>query len=144
MFKTREPVIIMTKDELEALIEQTAKKAAAEALKSFQAWTAARCASNSDSYLSVAEVPARSRERPRNQDRDSTYSGERIIRLPDVEKAVCLKKSAIYQRINPKHPNYDPDFPAPIKLGKHASGWRESAIQAWILKRDSKQPANID
>lgn len=67
---------------------------------------------------------------------------DRIIRLPDVEKAVGLKRSAIYQRINPKHKNFDPDFPAPIKLGKHASGWLESGIQTWIRKKAGLEPAN--
>lgn len=61
---------------------------------------------------------------------------DRIIRLPDVEKAVGLKKSAIYKLIKTG------DFPAQIKLGKHASGWSESDVQAWIRKKAGREPAN--
>lgn len=55
-------------------------------------------------------------------------STDRIIRLPQVMNKVGMKKSAIYSRIK------DGDFPAPIKLGKHASGWLESAVDQWIRK----------
>lgn len=61
---------------------------------------------------------------------------DRILRLPDVMAAVGLKKSAIYKLIKAKA------FPAQVKLGKHASGWKESEVQAWIRARDGKQPAN--
>jgi prophage regulatory protein len=54
---------------------------------------------------------------------------ERIIRLPQVLDMVGLKKSAIYKKIKAQ------EFPAPIKLGAHASGWLESAIQQWIAKQ---------
>jgi prophage regulatory protein len=67
---------------------------------------------------------------------------ERIIRLPEVEASVGIKKTAIYQKIDPKHKNYDPDFPKPIKIGKSAVGWLESAIQAYIRKKAGIEPAN--
>jgi prophage regulatory protein len=58
-------------------------------------------------------------------------SHDRLIRIPEVENRVGLKKSAIYQRLDPKHRNYDPAFPKPIKLGS-ATVWPESEVQAWI------------
>ena len=61
---------------------------------------------------------------------------DKIIRLPQVEEAVGLKKSAIYKLIKAG------DFPAQIKLGKHASGWLESAVQTWIQKKAGREPAN--
>lgn len=67
---------------------------------------------------------------------------DRIMRLAEVEKAVGLKKSAIYNRIDPKHKHYDPDFPIPIKLGSNASGWLESDVQAWIMKKAGRVAAN--
>lgn len=44
-------------------------------------------------------MPARLHERPRKQDNGSATSGERILRLPDVENALYLKKWAIYKLI---------------------------------------------
>ncbi|AEV24591.1 putative transcriptional regulator [Azospira oryzae PS] len=61
---------------------------------------------------------------------------DRIIRLPDVEKAVGLKKSAIYKLIKAG------EFPHQLKLGKHASGWLEADVQAWIRKKAGRESAN--
>lgn len=63
-------------------------------------------------------------------------TNDKIIRLPQVEASVGLKKSAIYKLIKAG------DFPAQIKLGKHASGWLDSDVQAWIRKRAGREPAN--
>ncbi len=60
----------------------------------------------------------------------------RIIRLPEVLEKIGLKKSAVYNMIKVG------DFPAQIKLGKHASGWLEADVQNWILKKSGKLPAN--
>jgi len=54
---------------------------------------------------------------------------DKILRLPQVLDKVGLKKSAIYNRIKAGQ------FPPPIKLGTHASGWLESDVQNWILKQ---------
>jgi prophage regulatory protein len=64
---------------------------------------------------------------PRTPQRNSAEGT--IIRLPQVEESVGLKKSAIYKLIKAG------DFPSQIKLGKRASGWLESAVQTWIQKK---------
>lgn len=61
---------------------------------------------------------------------------ERILRMPEVESAVGLSAATIYRRIKAG------EFPAPIKLGKHASGWLESGIQMWIRQKAGLEPAN--
>ena len=53
----------------------------------------------------------------------------RLLRLPDVEGAVGLKKSAIYAGVRNK------TFPAPVRLSRRCVCWPESAIQAWIADR---------
>lgn len=63
---------------------------------------------------------------------------ERIIRLPQVVAMVGLKKSAIYKKIKLE------EFPKPIKLGTHASGWLESDVQGWIMKQAGRGSANDD
>lgn len=53
---------------------------------------------------------------------------ERLVRLPEVETRVGLKKTAIYQKIKAG------EFPAPTKIG-YAARWPESAINQWIADR---------
>jgi prophage regulatory protein len=56
-------------------------------------------------------------------------TGEKLLRLPQVEALVSLKKSAIYAGVR------DGSFVAPIKLSRRAVAWPESQIQAWIAGR---------
>jgi len=61
---------------------------------------------------------------------------DKILRLPQVMARVGLKKSAVYKMIA------NDEFPKQVKLGTHASGWLESDIQRWILRRAGRLPAN--
>jgi prophage regulatory protein len=65
-------------------------------------------------------------------------ANDRIIRLPEVLEKIGLKKSAVYNMIKTG------EFPAQIKLGKHASGWLLSAVQGWIQKQAGQKSANDD
>ena len=49
-----------------------------------------------------------------------------FMRLPAVQTVVAYCKSSIYQKIERK------EFPAPVKLGTRASGWRVRDIRAWL------------
>ncbi len=60
---------------------------------------------------------------------------ERIIRMPEVESTVGLSAATIYRLIKTG------EFPKQVKLGKHASGWLLSEVQAWIQKK-AGHPAN--
>jgi prophage regulatory protein len=57
---------------------------------------------------------------------------ERILRRPDVEDRTGLSRSTIYAMMA------EGQFPRPIKLGKRAVGWPESAITRWLESRQSK------
>lgn len=59
-------------------------------------------------------------------------AAERLLRMPQVENMVGLKKTVIYDSIKAG------TFPKPIKLGS-ASVWIESEIQAWIAKQVEEQ-----
>jgi predicted DNA-binding transcriptional regulator AlpA len=61
---------------------------------------------------------------------------DKILRLPQVMARVGLKKSAVYKMIA------NDEFPKQVKLGSHASGWLESEIQRWIMRRAGREPAN--
>ena len=56
-------------------------------------------------------------------------------------KAVCTKisasRSALYNKLNPKHPGYDASFPVPLKLGDRGRrvGFLEHEIDMWIEGR---------
>ena len=56
-------------------------------------------------------------------------SGERLLRLPDVEARTGLKKSAIYAGMKAG------TFPSCVKLGPRAAAWPLSEIESWIAQR---------
>ena len=53
----------------------------------------------------------------------------RLLRRPDVEKLVGLKRAWIYQLMRQE------EFPLPVRLGARAVAWRESDISEWIAAR---------
>ena len=59
----------------------------------------------------------------------------RVIRLPETKQVSGQSRSTIYNKLNPKSPQYDPTFPKPIKLGARSIGWIEAEVQAWIESR---------
>lgn len=56
-----------------------------------------------------------------------------ILKLPEVLDVSGLSEDSLARGIKRG------DFPAPVKLGPRAIGWRASDIQRWI---DGLQPAN--
>ncbi len=54
---------------------------------------------------------------------------ERLLRLKEVMARTALSRSSIYALAARG------DFPPPLKLTPRASGWLESAIDAWIASR---------
>lgn len=61
-------------------------------------------------------------------------AGEILLRLPAVESRTGLRKSAIYAGMKAG------TFPACLKLGRRASAWPSSAIDAWIAERIASAP----
>ena len=52
-----------------------------------------------------------------------------ILRRPQVEARVGLRRSTLYQRIA------EGTFPAPVRLGSRAVGWLEHEITEWLTRR---------
>lgn len=61
----------------------------------------------------------------------TTTSPERLLRLPEVESRVGLRKSSIYEMLG----RTPPAFPRPLKLSRRAVCWPASVIDAWIAER---------
>ena len=51
---------------------------------------------------------------------------DRLIRLPELEKTVGLRRSALYKRIS------EGRFPAPVRLDGRAVAWKASDVEKWI------------
>lgn len=54
---------------------------------------------------------------------------ERHLRRPDVQAMTGLSRSSIYAMMD----TYE--FPRPIRIGKRAVAWPQSAIEAWLAER---------
>ena len=54
---------------------------------------------------------------------------ERHLRRPAVETATGLSRSSIYEMMDKG------EFPRPIRIGKRAVAWPQSAIEAWLSER---------
>lgn len=63
-----------------------------------------------------------------------------LIRLPEVKRRTGLSRSTIYAKKDKNSPSFDPNFPAPVKIGPRASAWPEDAILAWIeAQKDGRE-----
>ena len=54
-----------------------------------------------------------------------------IERLPTVKERTGLSRSTLYKMMSEKK------FPAHIRLGERAIGWRSTDIDAWIASRSN-------
>ena len=52
--------------------------------------------------------------------------GSRILRMPEVCELTGLGKSTIYKRLS------EGTFPAPVRLGPRAIGWKIRDIYDWL------------
>ncbi|EMO9492875.1 AlpA family transcriptional regulator [Citrobacter braakii] len=59
----------------------------------------------------------------------------KILRLPEVVEKAGIKRSTIYDWLNPKSPRYDVTFPKQRRLGTKSVGWLESELDDWINNR---------
>ncbi len=55
-----------------------------------------------------------------------------ILRWPRVHDLVGLSRSTVWRLVNVGQ------FPAPIKIGRRAVGWRASEIHDWLQSRTPK------
>lgn len=58
-----------------------------------------------------------------------------ILRRKQVESLTGLSSSTIYDKLDPRSPRHDPDFPRQFRLGGNSVGWLEQDIYEWVRKR---------
>ena len=58
-----------------------------------------------------------------------TILTEHHLRRPAVEAVTGLSRSSIYAMMDTD------DFPRPVRIGKRAVAWPESAVTAWLASR---------
>ena len=59
--------------------------------------------------------------------------GDRLLRLPEVQRLTGLRRSAIYEQMRRGV------FPRSVKAGPRAATWSEAAVQTWISDRLREQ-----
>ncbi len=62
---------------------------------------------------------------------------DRILRIRTVMERTGLSRSTLYRRIK------EGNFPKQIRISERCIGWRESAVEAWML-RPSTYPAPFE
>jgi prophage regulatory protein len=60
---------------------------------------------------------------------EGTLMPSKIYRRPAVQDLTGLSRSTLYKMI------LEDRFPAPVRLGARAVGWRETDLIAWIESR---------
>lgn len=66
---------------------------------------------------------------------DTDLQNLRIVRRAEVEHVTGLSRATLYRMIAAGR------FPAPVRLGKGAVGWRQSEVRAWL---ESREPATCN
>jgi prophage regulatory protein len=62
-------------------------------------------------------------------------SHDQLLRLPEVETVVALRRSAIYNLIAENR------FPHPIKVAGRASRWSRRELSTWLEQRIAQRDA---
>ena len=65
------------------------------------------------------------------------HHAHRILRLPEVLRAVGLSRSQWYHLISLKK------APAPVPLGQKSRGWLECEVQSWIRERIAARDEDV-
>ena len=61
---------------------------------------------------------------------DKATQGIRVVRRDEVSAITGLARATIYKKVA------EGTFPAPLRLGSRAVGWRLADIEAWLASPD--------
>jgi prophage regulatory protein len=95
--------------------------------------------------MSSRPIPGRAFMKDMDMNELISHVKDALLKRQEVERLVGLGHSALYSRMDPKHPQYDPTFPKPVPMGTTAVRWVASEVNAWIkariVERDNRQAA---
>lgn len=60
-----------------------------------------------------------------------------LMTLRDLERVTGLRKTKIYDLMNPASAGFDPEFPTSIALSNRCVRWRSDEIQAYLDKKSA-------
>lgn len=66
-----------------------------------------------------------------------------ILRLHQLTRTIGLSRSTVYGLLDPRSPQFDPEFPRPIRLGtsrRGAIGWFKAEVLVWLRSRERLLP----
>jgi len=62
-------------------------------------------------------------------------AGGPLMKVEPVCAQLCISRSTLYEKYDPRSPRYDSTFPRPIKLGAAAIAWTSDSINLWVQSR---------
>lgn len=65
----------------------------------------------------------------------NTIEDLKILRMKEVTALIGLSRSTVYDKMDPKSPRHDPNFPRQIRLSQKAVGWRQGDVIGWLSNR---------
>jgi prophage regulatory protein len=78
---------------------------------------------------------------------DNLLSGvhETCLDRRDLEQITRLRRTAIFERMNPKSRYFDPSFPKPFQIGSgpNSKRWLRSEIMTWLAAKVDQSRAAI-
>lgn len=67
--------------------------------------------------------------------RDVSPSCCSVLRLHELAEKIGLRRSSVYNKLNPRHSGFDASFPSPVRLGARSVGWLDEEVEAWVASR---------
>jgi prophage regulatory protein len=67
----------------------------------------------------------------------------RILRIRQVVEKTGISRASIYNKLNPRSPQYDPSWPALVRLGERTVGLVESEVDRWLESRIQSRPTEV-
>lgn len=67
-----------------------------------------------------------------------------FMRMKELLDTVGMSRSALYDRISPTSPRFDPDFPKPVKINpslkQEVLRWSRREVDEWLTKMGAEKP----
>lgn len=67
-----------------------------------------------------------------------------IMRGAALDAQLGISRSTRHAKQDPKSPQYDPDFPVPIKLSARSTGYLVSEVEAWLVSRPRVREIEVE